>query len=632
MKKKRNDSINLFLKNAKIMKTHSYSLNTRNKYDKIISTNSKKDSKKLFKNYYKSKNSNKNNIKVKDSFNDINYHYLKSQNTILNYFRNKNNQFGLKIEGNKSLENFSLFEISNYIDNTCSQRESILRKKLLNYFYPKDNINKLMGKEMALTPIPYKKNIFIKTSKEKDDYLKAQKSAVFMRRLEYNYGLKDNKTKKNNNKKIDFLQILKGAVEIIEDWWIKILNRKKKIKLEKELLENRCLTERQSMSSIEINIEPNLETQNSESINSIYAESLIDKWITSQIKSSILNKIKNSKENFDKKNLIFLSLDKNKNNKNFETNKIRNTNNITVFKPNKKKNETISNNQRYNYFENYGKNNYEKESIKTEINPIKLMDNYNKFSLNINSKEETTISPSDYLQKNFKRMFSKENKISDNSSSKGSLHELELLQKKYKKMNTNSNDERFFTINTTNNFEESLYKNFNSNENSINKIKNAKNKSNNRIDKEKIKIIERKKRGNNSISNSNQSKSKNITSDIEPIKKDDKINIDINNNILKLQKNLQKKKNNYNIRYNITKCKSLNENKIFDKSSMDGSVDEIITKKLKEFYDNDIKYSQRINKVYNQVKSSRFLSCDGKNNLNSQKFKNKNFFNSLDDE
>ena len=135
MKKKRNDSINLFLKNAKIMKTHSYSLNTRNKYDKIISTNSKKDSKKLFKKYYKSKNSNKNNIKVKDSFNDINYHYLKSQNTILNYFRNKNNQFGLKIEGNKSLENFSLFEISNYIDNTSKRIN--FEKKTVKLFLSK---------------------------------------------------------------------------------------------------------------------------------------------------------------------------------------------------------------------------------------------------------------------------------------------------------------------------------------------------------------------------------------------------------------------------------------------------------------------------------------------------------------
>ena len=37
---------------------------------------------------------------------------------------------------------------------------------------------------------------------------------------------------------------------------------------------------------------------------------------------------------------------------------------------------------------------------------------------------------------------------------------------------------------------------------------------------------------------------------------------------------------------------------IFDRSSMDGSVDEIITKKLKEFYDNDTKYSERINKIY----------------------------------
>ena len=48
---------------------------------------------------------------------------------------------------------------------------------------------------------------------------------------------------------------------------------------------------------------------------------------------------------------------------------------------------------------------------------------------------------------------------------------------------------------------------------------------------------------------------------------------------------------------------------------MDGSVDEIITKKLKEFYDNDTKYSERINKIY-IIKSSRMLSFYGKNNFN----------------
>ena len=69
---------------------------------------------------------------------------------------------------------------------------------------------------------------------------------------------------------------------------------------------------------------------------------------------------------------------------------------------------------------------------------------------------------------------------------------------------------------------------------------------------------------------------------------------------------------------------SLNENKIFDKSSMDGSVDEIITKKLKEFYDNDTKYSERINKIY-IIKSSRMLSFYGKNNFNYYSYYRINF-------
>jgi len=63
---------------------------------------------------------------------------------------------------------------------------------------------------------------------------------------------------------------------------------------------------------------------------------------------------------------------------------------------------------------------------------------------------------------------------------------------------------------------------------------------------------------------------------------------------------------------------------IFDRSSMDGSVDEIITKKLKEFYDNDTKYSERINKIY-IIKSSRMLSFYGKNNFNYYSYYRINF-------
>ena len=49
---------------------------------------------------------------------------------------------------------------------------------------------------------------------------------------------------------------------------------------------------------------------------------------------------------------------------------------------------------------------------------------------------------------------------------------------------------------------------------------------------------------------------------------------------------------------------------------MDGSVDEIITKKLKEFHTNDTKYSQRINKAFNQVKAFKKYSIDSKINFN----------------
>ena len=51
------------------------------------------------------------------------------------------------------------------------------------------------------------------------------------------------------------------------------------------------------------------------------------------------------------------------------------------------------------------------------------------------------------------------------------------------------------------------------------------------------------------------------------------------------------------IRYSIIKNQNLNKNKYSDKSSMDGSVDEIITKKLQDFYKRDKKYSQRINDI-----------------------------------
>ena len=86
------------------------------------------------------------------------------------------------------------------------------------------NTPKLMGPKMNLTPIPVKRNIYIKNEKEKKDYKNAERAAVILRRLEYTHGLGD---KRNHSQKIIFY-LMKGAALIIEDWWIKVYNQKKK--------------------------------------------------------------------------------------------------------------------------------------------------------------------------------------------------------------------------------------------------------------------------------------------------------------------------------------------------------------------------------------------------------------------
>ena len=69
-----------------------------------------------------------------------------------------------------------------------------------------------------------KKGKKYKNEKEKKDYKNAERAAVILRRLEYTHGLGE---KINKEDKIIFY-LMKGAALIIEDWWIKIMNDKKK--------------------------------------------------------------------------------------------------------------------------------------------------------------------------------------------------------------------------------------------------------------------------------------------------------------------------------------------------------------------------------------------------------------------
>ena len=114
-------------------------------------------------------------------------------------------------------------------------------------------------------------------------------------------------------------------------------------------------------------------------------------------------------------------------------------------------------------------------------------------------------------------------------------------------------------------------------------------------------------------------------SDVEPIIQDNMNNIiDIDNdlnsniNINKLNKQANRQ---YIIKYNI--IKNLNgeskNNPMSERSSMDGSVDEIITKKLIEIHKKNKKYEERIKKAYNQVKTSKKFNERKSTFLNNMK-------------
>ena len=591
-----------------------FSYTDNNFYKKKREKNKKKkpkltsDYKDLFKNFYKRKATNNND---KDSNYEITNCYLKCQKNVQNYFLNDENKLGLRFEGNKNLENFSLNIFNNIFNKACSAREQILQNKILDYYYPKDNNDKLMGVNMKLTPIPVKKFIFMKNDKEKEEYLKAKRSAVCMRRLEYTHGLRKNNSQENfnfyegNNDKNYFLAILKGAVLIIEDWWIKILN--KRYYFDNNNLDEDSfipINEKESNNSIEQNL---LKSLNYNSENNINRNNIIvDDWITKQAKRIIDKNEKRKNHNYKfKYSEEYNNKLKNKKKRKI-TNKtkpivLNNNNNInssdTVFKSNKRYLNSNEPKKNKNFL---SKNN-------NQQCPIKIIQNSNIIPLDYKSNIQTVISPSNYLQNYFKD-FCLNNKLYNTTSHKrDSLKSFENIQNKYKK-----------------------YRNFSTSKNNIHNI----------IDEDEIvnqdmNLLEEKnnppnilrghnKNKNNINNNGNNEEIKNnlkkdLSSEIDPIYQDDMINI------MNEEKNSDniRRKSEYHIKFNIYKK---NNNYInSERSSLDGSVDEIITKKLKETHEHNEKYTQRILKAYNQVKLFKSYSLDKKSFF---KKKNINNFNS----
>ena len=157
-----------------------------------------------------------------DIYNELNNIYLKCFKNLNQFLKENQNSKGVRLEGNKLLENISLEQFNELFSQYGKGIKKKFKTHVLNYFYPNNNKPKLMGQQMQLTPIPVKKQIYLKNQVEKKDYKNAERAAVIMRRLEYTHGLGNKKT---DEEKI-FFYLMKGAVLIIEDWWIKIMNKR----------------------------------------------------------------------------------------------------------------------------------------------------------------------------------------------------------------------------------------------------------------------------------------------------------------------------------------------------------------------------------------------------------------------
>ena len=225
-----NIKINNNIPNPKKSKTSRKLISHINSNIKLLKP---EEFKNFFKKYHQNKNKSNNPSEsetdsymndIPENKNELNSIYLTNLNNLNNFLQKSKNLKGVTLRGNKLLENISLDKFNEFFREYGKSIEKKLKKHVLNYFYPHDNTPKLMGPKMNLTPIPVKRNIYIKNEKEKKDYKNAERAAVILRRLEYTHGLGD---KRNHSQKIIFY-LMKGAALIIEDWWIKVYNQKKK--------------------------------------------------------------------------------------------------------------------------------------------------------------------------------------------------------------------------------------------------------------------------------------------------------------------------------------------------------------------------------------------------------------------
>ena len=415
-----------------------------------------------------------------DIYNEINNIYLKSLKNLNQFLKENHNKKGIRLEGNKLLENISIEQFNELFSQYGKGIKNKLKTQVLNYFYPNNNKPKLMGQNMHLTPIPIKKQIYLNNKTEKTDYKNAERAAVIMRRLEYTHGLGN---KKYNEEKI-FFYLIKGAALIIEDWWIRVMIRRGKYNIgnSKNRYINRnknknkeCCIEENSQNKYIFQLRPkyrqkndnyilndsnnnNIDNNNYDDLNKIIYNK--NNTISPNNKNS-LNKSKKNKNNFNIINSIEAiekSKSQNKFKSNYNFNKKMNYNNIIP-------NYLINNDEeclKNNKISNKGQtkiiqvNNLSKNKKIKMKGPVKLKvcnnllqdklkNKNNNIKINKENEQINLINNSNNKNKNKSTSQKKFNNINTNilfkSNNKNNINKISELKKKISSQKYGPNDD-----------------------------------------------------------------------------------------------------------------------------------------------------------------------------------------------
>ena len=168
--------------------------------------------------------------------------YMKYSKNLTKFF--KNNKRGLQLTGSKKFENLPidlfLSEIEVYKKNILQK----IKDNTLTYSNPNDNLSKKIDEKIRLTPLPSKSRLLMKTNKEKNDFTSAERTAVYMRIVEYTHSLRTKEGKEQYEKllreeKEKIIFIMKKSVDTIQNWWIKIKKKKSLENKEKEIFNSK---------------------------------------------------------------------------------------------------------------------------------------------------------------------------------------------------------------------------------------------------------------------------------------------------------------------------------------------------------------------------------------------------------